>query len=332
MKNANRTDRNGFTLIELLAVVAIIALLIGILVPAVTQARNQAKKAKSLALLDSISKGAEMFVSEFGTYPKSTGANPFEANKGTKDPQLSGAQWIALQLIGADQLGYVKPVRSNDSNDDKKIDKEDWLDWYSLEPNRSYPRFGPYVTVDASAAQTPEIFMQNNPGAGEIPDEMIEGTSDYNNERLPFFVDAFGFPVLYYRANAHAKLAISTGNGSNIAVGIYDHSDNSMITGADKAEGRYGETFEGWDLRDSGRLDPIHPMGVVGFKANKSTDRPPAESFANSICNLNIFDSTAKGDKGRVWPNNPERFLLITPGIDGIYGTTDDVRNYQSGQ
>lgn len=331
MKNANRTNRNGFTLIELLAVVAIIALLIGILVPAVTQARNQAKKAKSLALLDSISKGAEMFVSEFGTYPKSSGANPFEANPPEKDPQLSGAQWIALQLIGADQLGYVKPTRSNDTNDNQKIDKDDWLEWYSLTPKRNYPRFGPYVTVDASAAQTPEIYMQNNAGAGKIPDEMIKGSSDYSNERLPFFVDAFGFPVLYYRANAHAKLAISTGTGSSMDVGIYDQSDNSMITGAEGSDGRYGKTYDGWDLRDTGR-SPAHDMREIGFDGKNSTERPEPETFANAICNLNIFDSTSRNKKGRVWPNNPERFLLITPGLDGIYGTTDDVRNYQSGQ
>ncbi|MCH8807449.1 MAG: prepilin-type N-terminal cleavage/methylation domain-containing protein, partial [Planctomycetes bacterium] len=67
----------GFTLIELLVVIAIIVLLIGILVPALNAARDQAKKASSAARIKALGDGAEMFHKELDKYPRSAGTNPF---------------------------------------------------------------------------------------------------------------------------------------------------------------------------------------------------------------------------------------------------------------
>ncbi|NLE29155.1 MAG: prepilin-type N-terminal cleavage/methylation domain-containing protein, partial [Phycisphaerae bacterium] len=63
--------KRGFTLVELLTVVAIIALLIGILVPAVNQARKIAVRTSVRAQISGISSGIEMFKTDFGYYPSS---------------------------------------------------------------------------------------------------------------------------------------------------------------------------------------------------------------------------------------------------------------------
>lgn len=60
-----RTVRGAFTLIELLVVISIIALLIGIMLPALSQARNIARAAINLANLRSIGQGLQMYINDW---------------------------------------------------------------------------------------------------------------------------------------------------------------------------------------------------------------------------------------------------------------------------
>lgn len=59
----------GFTIIELLVVMAVIAILMGLLVPALSGARKQAEVAKAKTLISGISIGLETYKQAHGMYP-----------------------------------------------------------------------------------------------------------------------------------------------------------------------------------------------------------------------------------------------------------------------
>ena len=78
-----RRLRSGFTLIELLVVIAIIALLIAILMPALSAARNEAARAKCLTNL-----------SEHGKLAALNAADDPESRLHTPH-EISGSFWVA---------------------------------------------------------------------------------------------------------------------------------------------------------------------------------------------------------------------------------------------
>ena len=94
--NAERRTRS-FTLIELLAVIAIITLLVGLVVPTIGYTRKQAKKARARAEIDSLKIALRSYYQEYGYWPQTSSTNWVELStmlNGNIHP-YSGAAGVA---------------------------------------------------------------------------------------------------------------------------------------------------------------------------------------------------------------------------------------------
>lgn len=129
------TGERGFTLIELMIVVAIIAILAGILIPNFVNARAQAQTSACESNLRAIATAMELYYSDNGRYPDA-GAIPDALNSGTvaylnntpRDPADAGvtpSKYTFTQPTGDGQSYLIVCPGTHAASTLAKIDKDD---------------------------------------------------------------------------------------------------------------------------------------------------------------------------------------------------------------
>jgi prepilin-type N-terminal cleavage/methylation domain-containing protein len=286
-----KRKKTGMTLVELLVVLGIIALLVGILIPALSLVQRTARETKQQAQFSAIDLALTGYRNDFGDYPLSELTTDFGGYCGAQKMtealfgwDLSGfhpdTAWRADGLDMTGGAGSYDPAQTRDINNDGVPDtfderKEPYLDLASdnvFRLGNTPTRQG--LFVDTAPLEPATYVFCDVFGKQKI--KLLNGKT----------VMA-GAPILYYRANTSEKMI----------TGVYNPLDNDVIV----------QVKELADNRGDGR----HPLG---WSDNNF------EYFYDYIIDPKI--------EARAWPYRSDSYILISAGADGIYGTSDDIRNF----
>lgn len=287
-----KCKKPAFTLVELLTVLAIIALLVGLLIPSLTMIRNVAKEAKQKAQLTEIGLALTAFRNDYGDYPPSD-----QLSHDTSVADYSGAQKLAEALLGRDLLGFHP--RSTWSATDPA--------WYPPNPTPANldRRRGPYLELGTeSAFRLGDLFgaalATTTPSLQANTFVICDSFGVKKVTIAPGQTAKAGMPILYYRADTTKKKFDGTGLPPPGSQDIYHCMDNfPLIQVADSADGPL----------------PDHPLATLGGTYFYSPQ-------------YKIVDQKIFGSTGRRWPLRPDSYLLISAGADSKYGTDDDICNF----
>jgi hypothetical protein len=262
-------------------------------------------------------------------------------------PIVYGAQWLPAMLMGVDAQGYISRSTVPKAGD---LRDEPWM-WYIADPfedgsGRLLDRSPLYVDKSKITA-LPTNDLPGIPNKDDFFPDWVDDPEPDDVNSLLVFVDPFDQPILYYASNRggrptnlvedkHDPSGRNSYTGATQQEGppYYFHEDNMGFTGIGRND--QGGPKAGWDLRGGEHAIKAsgHELDAVALTQPFDPGDPEQyENFARFIIDRTVLHALEAqedpDEKSLLKPVNPETFLLITAGVDGRYGTPDDVTNFE---
>ncbi|MHC5073740.1 MAG: type II secretion system protein [Planctomycetota bacterium] len=330
MKNLKKKE--GFTIVELLTVMSIIIILISILVPAMNKARQFAKEVLQKNQFKAINSGLEMFRNDFDEYPESS----YDTSSTVAGTTFAycGAMKLAEAMMGQDLIGFHPYSRFRSDYKDgqgKLLYDENPIDpIYPDDYNQQF-RKGPYLELgNANIHRLWNVYGGGNDGPPQLLPNSEFSTmafvlcDAYTNveNNSPTGKTYIGMPVLYYRAN-------TTGNGHPHFIGNDPVSGPAGQPAPTPGPTNYYNYLDNDALVQLGMpwlKNPLvgHLMDSTA-KLTRYNDPPMNQSNAYFFYH-NTYDEDVPLPQGR--PHRSDSFILLSAGLDGEYGTSDDITNF----
>ena len=302
MKREKTHNKTGFTLVEILTTIAIIAILLGFLIPALNMVQKSAMTAKQKAQFHGIEIAMETFSTDIGDYPPS-------AWDTTRYGFYSASQRLAEAMVGQDGFGFHPDSELYASGQDSMGN-----DLYAPAVDLTDPansgnlsaRKGPYLELEnANAVKLSNLYGSANLNSlvdTFILADMYKITKNAATGKLT------GSPILYYRAD-RSKI-------------LHDATDYVTMNNS---------TYNAYDSTGTFTAKAIAYLKPLSTKTGYHPLCPLSGAGGESLFYEQTLNPNFPGDPIThigARPYRSESFILQSAGPDSLYGTADDVFNF----
>jgi len=306
----------GFTIVELLTVMAVIAILIGLLVPALNQVHDKANDLQQRVQFHAIDVGLELYKSEYNEYPPSVDNLERADADGNKNNLTAycGANKLAEALVGWDLLGFHPKSEFTAEGNDTNGTVTDRVLIYDAGNTNSVianenieERSDLFLELEKANAFRYEDLYDNATLSGPGLNPLNFVLCDSYTKRRAISGKKTGTPILYFRANTQQTLQRSV---------ILNSSD------VPTSEEFGDDVFNYWDNNSILRLGSVedgteHPL-------HDDTNDPRLEDFYEFdeiLLNEQVSDIPV--------PFRAQSYVLMSAGKDGLFGNSDDIYNFE---